>query len=667
MLPEPLSWLTRPGPVPRLDVSEPPGVELRVKAKAVQLAAVRAHKAAGPVWAWSPVARRRSNRGSAETGDRAQPEFKAGAMRLVALRSGLSHMRDRFQRFFAPPATRTQRQRSARQLVWLRRISQAFFLGLFVWLLVATTFRGAFDGSAAVRMRYPVEAFILADPYIAAITLLSTHSVYRGLAWSLGILALTLLVGRAFCGWICPFGTLHHVTAWLAPSRYIRSKRRVAINQTQGWQALKYYVLWGSLAAALVGSAIGGALDPMCVAVRSIGLSVMPLAQYAAAAFSFELAASNIGVVQRTGDWASDQLADAVFGPNPHHFHHAWFVLSTFVLVLALNRVVPRFWCRALCPLGGLLGVLSRFSLLGMEKQHEKCTDCNLCLLHCQGADNPQGGVKHEQAECHLCFNCVDACPEDVIRFRFLPTKRSRREKPSLSRRTTLATTAAAIVAIPGMRISNWPGGAYHPRVIRPPGAVEEKEFLERCIRCAECMKVCPNNALHPGFFEAGPEGLWAPILIPRVGYCEHSCVLCGQVCPTGAIAKIDEAAKLGLGRRPVSIGTAMFDHGRCLPWAMATPCIVCEEFCPTSPKAIWVEEVEVSKRSAIAPEDGASPAMERVTVKRPHVDPSLCIGCGACEHVCPVVDQPAVYVTSAGETRSRTNVILLENTRYTD
>jgi ferredoxin len=112
-------------------------------------------------------------------------------------------------------------------------------------------------------------------------------------------------------------------------------------------------------------------------------------------------------------------------------------------------------------------------------------------------------------------------------------------------------------------------------------------------------------------------------------------------------------------------MGTAFYDTGRCLPWAMATPCIVCEEFCPTSPKAIWVEEAEVPKRSPKPGPDGKPPEMELVKVQRPHVDPSLCIGCGACEKVCPVQDEPAVYVTSVGETRSKTNVILLENTSY--
>jgi polyferredoxin len=330
-----------------------------------------------------------------------------------------------------------------------------------------------------------------------------------------------------------------------------------------------------------------------------------------------------------------------------------------------MNRFIPRFWCRVLCPLGALLGVMARFSLFGMEKDHEKCTDCDLCLVHCQGADSPQGGVKWRQDECHMCFNCEDACPEDVIKFRFLPGLRSATRQPDTVRRTTVASVAAGAVMIPVARAADALDANYDERVIRPPGSVGEREFLERCIRCAECMKVCPNNALHPAFFEAGIEGVWTPILIPRIGYCEHSCVLCGDVCPTGAIQKITEEQKLGIDQKPISIGTAFFDKGRCLPWSMATPCIVCEEFCPTSPKAIWVEETSVPKRESEPREDGKEPPMTSIEVQRPNVDPTLCIGCGACEKVCPVQDDPAVYVTNVGETRSKTNIILLENTNY--
>lgn len=551
-------------------------------------------------------------------------------------------------------------------LVWGRRFSQAAFLLLFLFLLTQTAFRGSFEAASGAPIRLPhrVEWFLQIDPFVAVITSLATHTLYAGLAWSLSMIVLTLVVGRAFCGWICPFGTLHHLTAWLFPNKALKGRTRVEANKTKAWQNGKYLGLVGLLGAAAAGSVIGGLFDPICVMVRAVGLGVLPALQYLGIRTADTISLSEVRVAQSASDASLDYLGNHVWTPEQAYFHHTWLILLLFLGIVALNRVIPRFWCRALCPLGALLGVFSRFAIFGMEKDHAKCTDCNLCLVGCQGADSPQGGVKHRRDECHLCFNCEAACPEDVIRFRWFPGLRSTSTRPGLSRRSALASVAAGAVLVPAGRIANWPDKAYSPKVIRPPGSVEEREFLERCIRCAECMKVCPNNALHPAFGEAGPEGVWTPILIPRIGYCEHSCVLCGQVCPTGAIQKIEEKHKLGQGVEAIVIGTAMFDRGRCLPWAMATPCTVCEEFCPTSPKAIWVEEVDVPKRGAVA-SAGQDPELGQVRVKRPHVDPNLCIGCGACEKVCPVVDRPAVYVTSAGESRSKTNVILLEDSAY--
>ncbi|MFO0586516.1 MAG: 4Fe-4S binding protein [Polyangiaceae bacterium] len=554
-----------------------------------------------------------------------------------------------------------------RGLVWARRFVQLGSFGLFLYLLVRTGYGGTFRGDVErVRVGLPVEGFLLADPYVAAMTLLSTRTVYRGLLWSLGIVALTLIFGRVFCGWICPFGTLHHFTAWLFPSRYGKGSRRVESNKTHPVrQRVKYYLLYASLAAAAVGSAIGGLLDPICVSVRAIGLAAIPFAHYVTRASSDAAQSTGSAQLMSAADATSELTSRVLLQNKQFYYHHAWLLAALLIAIVFMNRVVPRFWCRVLCPLGALLGTMSRFALFGMEKDHAKCTDCNLCLVHCQGADSPQGGVKWRQDECHMCMNCEAACPEDVIKFRFLPDRKGAVTKPDTGRRTAIATAAAGAALVPAARIADAIDANYSPFVIRPPGAVEEREFLERCIRCSECMKVCPNNALHPALFEAGIEGLWTPILIPRIGYCEPSCVLCGDVCPTGAIQKITEEQKLGVGQKPISIGTAAYDHGRCLPWAMATPCIVCEEFCPTTPKAIWVEEVTVDKREPVAQPGGEPPKHVSLPVQRPHVDPSLCIGCGACEKVCPVQDKPAVYVTSIGETRSKTNVLLLESDDY--
>ena len=163
-------------------------------------------------------------------------------------------------------------------------------------------------------------------------------------------------------------------------------------------------------------------------------------------------------------------------------------------------------------------------------------------------------------------------------------------------------------------------------------------------------MKICPNNALHPALDEAGVEGLWTPVLVPRTGYCEPTCTLCTQVCPTAAIRAVTEKQKMGQGgAEMIRLGTAFIDRGRCLPWAVGTPCIVCEEFCPTSPKAIWFKEEETEVRG------------RTVRLKYPHVDPVECNGCGACEFVCPVHDKAAIRVSAAGESRSPAHELLLD------
>ena len=167
---------------------------------------------------------------------------------------------------------------------------------------------------------------------------------------------------------------------------------------------------------------------------------------------------------------------------------------------------------------------------------------------------------------------------------------------------------------------------------IRPPGVTDEAAFLSTCLRCSQCMKICPTTALQPAFDEAGLAGLWTPVVVPRVGYCDYGCTACGQVCPSGAIPLLSLEEK-----RQTVIGKASIDKNRCLPWASATPCIVCEEMCPTPQKSIILEEAHVLDVNG-----------EYITVLRPSVVREVCIGCGICEHNCPLEGQAAIRVYNA-------------------
>jgi len=534
----------------------------------------------------------------------------------------------------------------------LRLYSQIIFFSLFVLLLLRTEFRGSFTNSASdIRLPYPVGLFFRLDPLVALSNALASRSLYKGLLTSLIILIPTLFLGRFFCGWICPLGSLNHFLGSLKSERK-RGKQLLDSNRYKRWQSIKYYLLFAFLLAAFFGTGLIGWLDPFSLLVRSLGLSIFPAANYGLQALLSALEHSQVSAIRTVGGIAHIILGYTVLNFKQPYFRQGVFLGLIFIFILALNFRITRFWCRALCPLGALFGLVSRWSILGLVKNPQHCNDCNRCLLRCQGGDDPVGGVPWHPTECHLCLNCVDECPEHGLEFKFFPTEKV--AGANLQRRKILTGLASGVALVPLLRSTTGFAAERHERLLRPPGAVDEEFFLSRCIRCGECMKVCPNNALQPALGEAGLEGLWTPVLVPRIGYCETSCVLCSQVCPTGAIWEITAKEKgwavdLGSSTKPIRLGTAFYDRGRCLPWAMATDCIVCEEWCPTSPKAIYFRPAEVV--------DAAGNAKQ---VKQPYLDPSHCVGCGACEHACPVQDRPAVYVTSVGESRSRSNQILL-------
>jgi polyferredoxin len=536
----------------------------------------------------------------------------------------------------------------------VRWLSQIIFFSLFLFLLLRTEFRGSLHaGGSEIRLPYPVQLFFQFDPLVALSNALSSRALYHGLLWSLVVLIPTMLLGRFFCGWICPLGSIHHFFSSLKSERK-RGKQLIESNRYKRWQTTKYYLLVAALIAAVLGTGVVGWLDPFSLLVRSLGLSILPATDYGLNAVLRALEHSRFASVQMVGSGLHFIFGWLLLSFKQPYFRQGIWLGIIFIFFLALNFRVTRFWCRALCPLGALLGIASRWSILGLVKSPESCEDCNRCLLRCQGGDDPIGGVPWRQPECHLCLNCIDECPEHGLQFKFFPAQKS--IGVSLQRRKVLTGLAAGAVVVPLLRST--PGFAVErqERLLRPPGALDEEYFLARCIRCGECMKVCPNNALQPALTEAGLEGLWTPVLVPRIGYCESSCVLCSEVCPTGAIWEITAKekgweARVAGDAKPISLGTAFLDRGRCLPWAMATPCIVCEEWCPTSPKAIYLQPAEVADAEGHLQQ-----------VKQPFIDPHLCVGCGACEYACPVQDRPAVYVTSVGESRSRTNQILLNH-----
>jgi len=498
-----------------------------------------------------------------------------------------------------------------------RRAAQIAFFLLFMWLLVRTKLYNS-SGSDSQSSHF-VNFFFKLDPLSSLVGILAGHALYRALAWSPIIVIPTLFLGRFFCGWICPLGSLNQFLDRLR-TRSTRRKRLIAANRYKKWQVTKYFVLIAGLVAALFRSSMVGWVDPISMFVRSMGLSILPAA-----------ASKKYYVVYQPHYWPSIVVA------------------VLFLSLLLMNLRVTRFWCRALCPLGALLGIAARWSVLRLHKDAATCNKCNRCLISCQGGDDPIGGAPWHQAECHLCMNCVEACPHGSLQFRFsrLPQTPPHVAGTNLGRRKALGAMATGLAVAASLRAQTALVKRPSERLIRPPGALDETEFLSRCIRCGECMRVCPNNSLQATFTEAGLEGVWTPIVSPKIGYCDPSCVLCSHVCPTGAIRELTPlqkgwVAEDGDPSTRILIGTAEYDKRLCLPWAKATDCVVCLEWCPVVPKAIYVKE------TMVADADGHARML-----KQPYVDLSRCVGCGACEFSCPIQDHSGVYVTSNGESRS--------------
>ena len=587
-------------------------------------------------------------------------------------------------------------------------------MALFLAFVSVTTFAWLDEAPA---LKFWVGKFLEIDPLIAVATALTTHTLYKGLTWSLIILIPTLLLGRFFCNWICPYGILHHFIGFLGWRVGGKStKDRIDANRYRPIFALKYCILAAMLVAACFGTLQIGLLDPICLFHRSFTVSVAP-------ALSLPPPVARV-----IGD--------------PREYQVGWIIGGLLVLLVSLNFVIPRFFCRVLCPLGALLGLFSRVSLWRIDRDPHKCTNCDLCLKRCEGASDPQSQLR--KSECMVCLNCIDDCPQGALRFAWLPQPTGEKAWPDVRRRRAIYAGAVGVLFFPFARLSGRSTRDFSSKVVRPPGSLEELEFLKRCLKCGQCIRVCPTNALQPAAFEPGVEGVWTPVMNYRMGACQYHCTACGHVCPTGAIRAIALEEKLGYGsfasQGPIRLGTAHYDWGRCLPWSKNIPCVVCEEVCPVSPKAIHSEyrqlmirdgkkmvtvatpttvtlvdypplgmafgescdftpgqfksdsttnyyirvvhrggtsethriisnDVDMISIGELDPSSGelvngsqfvTEPSRGDVVeinmeLKLPKIDASCCIGCGLCEKECPVVgDQRAIRVTPDGETRSR-------------
>lgn len=508
-----------------------------------------------------------------------------------------------------------------KKLLSARRASQALFLLGFIVILWSTTY--------PLKGVLPAETFFQANPLIMLMTSISQRMVIGFAAVWLLMLALTALLGRFFCGWICPLGTCID----LCGQR--RKPRQLSDRPIRSLAVIKYILLAVIVCAALLGFQIAWIADPMVIMARFVSLNLIP----AVTAFLDWVFS---GLIRTFGwyGWPLDlyrELKMSLLGVQVHFFSHSALILLSFLLVVGSSRLLARFWCRALCPLGALYALTGRRSLL--QRQVDSCSGCQRCRQACR-----MGAIRSDLStvpgECILCMDCVYSCPQRRTRFAW-------RGAAGSSPAAEVGITRRQFLVFSGLTLVSAASGCVHAsqeseketisqvfpgRVIRPPGALAEGAFLDRCVRCGNCMKVCITNGLQPVLLQSGVAGIWTPQLVPEIGYCEYQCTLCGQVCPTSAIRRLEVEEK-----KKTRIGLARIDRRLCLPWAKKKQCIVCEEHCPIARKAIQLRKAVV---------DG-------ITLYRPYINHRLCIGCAICQTKCPVRPVRAVRVYPLRESRA--------------
>lgn len=427
------------------------------------------------------------------------------------------------------------------------------------------------------------------------------------------ILLLTVLFGRVYCSSVCPLGILQDVISFV--SRKLHKKKYYSL--TKEYTLLKYLFLVLAVISILSGSLIIiNLLDPYSNFGRIFTQLFKPLVLAINNVLVYALAKFNIY-------WLYPQEIKAA------NILLTLFPLLFLSLVFWLAYKHGRLFCNTVCPVGTFLGLLSRISLFKVEIEKDNCISCKLCERVCKSGCIDKENKSVDVSRCVSCFNCFQVCPTKGIKYKLnfqMPMKNKEAAVPDIKKREFISSVAVFFIGtlgsayaqkkIVGKKASKFPVFKKNP--VSPPGSLSIKNFKDSCTACHLCISSCPSRVLQPSFLEYGFTGMLQPTMDYRTGFCNFECLICSQVCPSGAILPIGLEKK-----KMLQIGKAKFLKENCIVFTEKTDCGACAEHCPT--KAVTM--------------------VPYGDVKSPEVKDEFCIGCGACEYACPTVPYKAIYV----------------------
>ena len=434
----------------------------------------------------------------------------------------------------------------------------------------------------------------------------------------LSLVLLTFVFGRVYCSSICPMGIYQDIVGWL--SKRVKRKKRYTYSPA------KTILRWTTLLIVLVAFLFGftflvGLLDPYGAYGRIATHLFRPV----------YLAGNN--------------LLESIFTQfnNYTFFRVGIYSLSVFSTFIALFTLVGvgllawrngRTYCNTLCPVGTVLGFISRYSLFKVQFDNEKCNSCGLCAMKCKASCIDSKKLIVDYSRCINCFNCVEACKRDAMHYKPIWSKKASVKEAIIvdvnqSKRRFLTSTFTTGMAATSLLAQTTTGLSLKRELkrqqpIAPPGVQNIDRLLQKCISCHLCVTKCPSHVIKPALFEYGLGGIMQPKLYFDHGFCSYDCTVCGDVCPTGAILPLTKDEK-----HHTQMGQVNFIIENCIVYYDETSCGACSEHCPT-------------QAVSMVPYKGA------LTI--PHIEPSICVGCGGCEYVCPAVPFKAIYVEGLKE-----------------